>query len=64
MQLQLDPNVGQQEILNFKKEIHIMTLQYSDIKKKQDQMMQQVERSVYKREAIQFKYQNKNMKNQ
>lgn len=60
MQEQLDPNVGQHEIKNLKKQIHIMELQLDDIRKKQDQLIIEIERSVYKRESIQLKYTNKN----
>ena len=49
MQEQLDPNVGQHEIKNLKKQIHIMELQLDDIRKKQDQLIIEIERSVYKR---------------
>jgi len=60
MQEQLDPNVGQHDIKNLKKQIHIMELQLDDIRKKQDQLIIEIERSVYKRESIQLKYTNKN----
>merc|ERR1711976_547327 len=60
MQEQLDPNVGQHDIKNLRKQIHIMELQLDDIRKKQDQLIIEIERSVYKRESIQLKYTNKN----
>jgi chromosome segregation ATPase len=53
MQEQLDPNVGQHDIKNLRKQIHIMELQLDDIRKKQDQLIIEIERSVYKRESIQ-----------
>lgn len=63
MQEQLDPNVGQHDIKNLRKQIHIMELQLDDIRKKQDQLIIEIERSVYKRESIQLKYTNKNKSN-
>lgn len=55
----LDPTVGQSEIKELKKQIHIMELQLDDIRKQQEQIINEMERAVYKRETIQLKYMNK-----
>ncbi len=39
-----------------KKEIHRMELRYEQLRKKQEQMIKDMERAVFKREAIQLKY--------
>jgi hypothetical protein len=39
-----------------KKEIHRMELRYEQLRKKQEQMIKDMERAVFKRETIQLKY--------
>jgi len=51
-----DPNIGQTEIVAMKKEIHRMELRYEQLRKKQEQMIKDMERAVFKRETIQLKY--------
>lgn len=52
MQDALDPNVGQSELQELKKEIHRMELRLEDLRKKQEQLINEMERAVYKRETI------------
>ncbi len=59
MQEALDPNVGQSELLELKKEIHRMELRLEDLRKKQELLINEMERAVYKRETIQLKFMNK-----
>ena len=56
MQDALDPTIGQTEIVAMRKEIHRMNLRYEQLKKKQEEMIKDMERSVFKRETIQLKY--------
>ena len=56
MQDALDPTIGQTEIVAMKKEIHRMELRYQQLLKKQEEMIKDMERSVFKRETIQLKY--------
>ena len=56
MQDALDPNIGQTEIVAMKKEIHRMELRYEQLRKKQEEMIKDMERAVFKREVIQLKY--------
>lgn len=63
MQETLDPNYGQKEIQELKKEIHRMELRLEDIRKKQEKVIIEMERAVYKRETIQLKYQDKDTEN-
>ena len=56
MQDHLDPSIGQTEIVAMKKEIHRMELRYEQLRKKQEEMIKDMERSVFKRETIQLKY--------
>mmetsp|Transcript_42164 Transcript_42164/g.40402 ORF Transcript_42164/g.40402 Transcript_42164/m.40402 type:complete len:151 (+) Transcript_42164:1848-2300(+) len=56
MQDALDPNFGQSDIVKMKKEIHRMELRYEQLRKKQEQMIKDMERAVFKRETIQLKY--------
>lgn len=56
MQDTLDPNIGQSEIVAMKQEIHRMELRFEQLKKKQEQMIKDMERAVFKRETIQLKY--------
>lgn len=59
MQEALDPNIGQSELQQLKKELHRMELRLEELRKKQDQLIQEIERTIEKRESIQFKYTNK-----
>jgi len=52
----LDPNIGQSEIKLLKKDIHRMELRLDELRKRQEQTIQEMERTVYKRETIQLKY--------
>lgn len=56
MQETLDPNIGQTEIVAMKIEIHRMELRYETLRKKQEEMIKDMERAVFKRETIQLKY--------
>jgi DNA-binding ferritin-like protein (Dps family) len=56
MQDALDPNIGQSEIVAMKKEIHRMELRYEQLRKKQEQIIKEMERAVFKRGTIQIKY--------
>ena len=56
MQDHLDPSIGQTEIVAMKKEIHRMELRYEQLRKKQEEMIKDMERSMFKRETIQLKY--------
>ena len=56
MQVALDPNIGLSEIVAMKKEIHRMELRYEQLRKKQEQMIKDMERAVFKRKTIQLKY--------
>lgn len=56
MQEALDPNIGQTEIVAMRKEIHRMELRYDQLKKKQEEMIKDMERAIFKRETIQLKY--------
>jgi 16S rRNA C967 or C1407 C5-methylase (RsmB/RsmF family) len=56
MQDALDPNIGQTEIVAMKKELHRMELRYEQLRKKQEEMIKEMERAVFKRETIQLKY--------
>ena len=44
------------EIVAMKKEIHRMELRYEQLRKRQEEMIKDMERSVFKRETIQLKY--------
>merc|ERR1719172_61891 len=59
MQEALDPSVGQAETTTMKKEIHRMELRYEQLKGRQDQMIQEMERVIHKRDTIQLKYEPK-----
>lgn len=52
----LDPDVGQTEIKSLQKDIHRMELRLDELRKRQEQTIQEMERAVYKRETIQLKY--------
>lgn len=51
----IDPNIGQSEVEQMKKEIHRMELIFTQLKKQQEVLIQEMERAVYKRETIQLK---------
>merc|ERR1719183_3114209 len=55
MQEALDPNVGQAESAAMKREIHRMELRYEQLKRRQDQMILEMERVIHKRDTIQLK---------
>eukprot|EP00455_Lapot_gusevi_P048339 TRINITY_DN6659_c0_g3_i1.p1 TRINITY_DN6659_c0_g3~~TRINITY_DN6659_c0_g3_i1.p1 ORF type:complete len:906 (-),score=334.81 TRINITY_DN6659_c0_g3_i1:228-2891(-) len=48
----LDPEYGQAEVQGMKKEIHRMQLRLSQLKRRQEALMQEMERSIGKREVI------------
>jgi len=52
----LDPEIGQSEIKLLKKDIHRMELRLDELRKRQEQTIQEMERAVYKRDTIQLKY--------
>lgn len=56
MQDALDPTIGQTEIVLMRKEIHRMQLRFDQLKKKQEEMIKDMERAIFKRETIQLKY--------
>merc|ERR1712036_68312 len=59
MQEALDPSVGQVESTAMKKEIHRMELRLDQLKRRQEQMIMEMERAIYKRDAIQMKNESK-----
>ena len=52
----LDPTIGQTEIVAMRKEIHRMELRYDTLRKRQEEMIKDMERAIFKRETIQLKY--------
>lgn len=52
----MDPEIGQTEIVMMRKEIHRMQLRYDQLRKKQEEMIKDMERAIFKRETIQLKY--------
>jgi chromosome segregation ATPase len=52
MQDHLDPTIGQTEIVAMRKEIHRMELRYETLRRKQEDMIKDMERAVFKRETI------------
>lgn len=56
MQETIDPSIGQAEVEQMKKEIHRMELIFTSLKKQQEVLIQEMERSVNKRESIKLKY--------
>ena len=56
MQDALDPTIGQTEIVAMRKEIHRMELRYDTLRKRQEEMIKDMERAIFKRETIQLKY--------
>merc|ERR1712178_53857 len=59
MQHALDPSVGQVESTAMKKEIHRMELRLDQLKRRQEQMIMEMERAIHKRDAISLKYEPK-----
>jgi len=59
MQEALDPNIGQSDAAAMKKEIHRMELRLSQLKRRQEQMIVEMERAIHKRDAITMKYEPK-----
>ena len=56
MQEALDPNVGQSEIEELKKELHRMELRYASLLKEQSKIIAQAQRAIDKKEQIELKY--------
>merc|ERR1712032_426 len=63
MQEALDPNIGQSEASAMQKEIHRMELRLDQLKRRQEQMIMEMERAINKRDAIALKYEPKTKKN-
>merc|ERR1719188_1841119 len=63
MQEALDPNVGQADAAAMKKEIHRMELRLDQLKRRQEQMIIEMERAIHKRDAISLKFEPKAKKN-
>jgi len=63
MQEALDPNVGQADSAAMKKEIHRMELRLDQLKRRQEQMIVEMERAIHKRDAISLKYEPQAKKN-
>merc|ERR1711937_255204 len=63
MQQALDPAVGQVESSAMQKEIHRMELRLDQLKRRQEQMIVEMERAIHKRDAISLKYEPKAKKN-
>merc|ERR1711939_8287 len=57
----LDPNVGRAENTKMKQEIHRMELRHVQLKKKQEQMIKEMEESIYRKEQIKNKGKTKLM---
>ena len=60
MQKQLNPDVDQSEIQKLRKSIHLRELELNKIKKKQDDIIIEMELIVQKKDSIQLKYSNTN----
>merc|ERR1711966_446796 len=52
----LDPEVGQAESRPMEKEIHRMKLRLETLKRDQERMIKELERAIYKREAISLRH--------
>merc|ERR1719183_859140 len=63
MQEALDPTVGQAESAAMTKEIHRMELRHDQLKRRQEQMIMEMERAIHKRDAIALKYEPMAKKN-
>mmetsp|Transcript_99066 Transcript_99066/g.176493 ORF Transcript_99066/g.176493 Transcript_99066/m.176493 type:complete len:881 (+) Transcript_99066:94-2736(+) len=59
MQAALDPNVGQSDASAMKKEIHRMELRLDQLKRRQEQMIVEMERAIHKRDVIALKLEPK-----
>ncbi|CAD7929853.1 unnamed protein product [Amoebophrya sp. A25] len=59
MQQALDPSVGEVETTAMKKEIHRMSLRLDQLKRRQEQIITEMERTVQKRDVIQLKFEPK-----
>merc|ERR1711871_1392779 len=57
----LDPNVGRAENTKMKQEIHRMELRHTQLKKKQEQMIKEMEDAIYRKEQIKNKGKTKLM---
>merc|ERR1711998_555709 len=57
----LDPNVGRAENTKMKQEIHRMELRHVQLKKKQEQMIKEMEEAIYRKEQIKNKGKTKLM---
>merc|ERR1711998_59609 len=51
----LDPNVGRAENTKMKQEIHRIELRHVQLKKKQEQMIKEMEEAIYRKEQIKNK---------
>jgi len=56
MRAALDPEVGQAETRSMEKEIHRMKLRHETLERDQERMVKEMERAIYKREALSLKY--------
>ncbi|CAE8616802.1 unnamed protein product [Polarella glacialis] len=63
MQDALDPNVGMSDSSAMKKEIHRMELRLEQLKRRQEQMIIEMERAIHKRDVIALKFEPKAKKN-
>ena len=54
-QAALDPEVGAAEVRAMQREIHRMRLRYAQLQKRQDGMIVEMERAIYKRDNIEAK---------
>merc|ERR1712151_1462739 len=59
MQEALDPNIGQADAQAMRKEIHRMELRLDQLKRRQEQMIIEMERAISKRDSIASKYEPK-----
>jgi len=59
MQQALDPNIGQSDSAAMRKEIHRMELRLDQLKRRQEQMIVEMERAIHKRDAIALKLEPK-----
>ena len=56
-QAALDPDVGNDVVTAMKKEIHRMEYRHAELMRRQEKLIQEMEKSIYKRELIQTKSQ-------
>jgi len=56
----LDPNYGKKEVEDMKKEIHRMEMRLNQLKRKQDDIIKEMELSINKKESIQLRNLGKN----